>query len=107
MKKINHGEYEKYYVSGINDAIVDKLDFEKVQELLAIRGQKAQSACCEHPLSRKLICVFCGATFKKENAVVKNITGYVERTMRMRKSAADSGCQNQKFMKCLCGFTIS
>jgi site-specific DNA recombinase len=38
MKKINHGEYEKYYVSGINDAIVDKLDFEKVRELLAIRG---------------------------------------------------------------------
>ena len=66
MKKINHGEYEKYYVSGINDAIVDKLDFEKVQELLAIRGQKAQSTCCEHPLSRKLICGFCGATFKRK-----------------------------------------
>ena len=43
----------------------------------------------------------------KGNAVVKNITGCVERTMRMRKSAADSGCQNQKFMKRLCGFTIS
>lgn len=66
MKKINHGEYEKYYVSGINDAIVDKLDFEKVQELLAIWGQKAQSICCEHPLSRKLICGFCGATFKRK-----------------------------------------
>ena len=98
MKKINHGEYEKYYVSGINDAIVDKLDFEKVQELLAIRGQKAQSTCCEHPLSRKLICGFA-VQLLKGNAVVKNITGCVERTMRMRKSAADSGCQNQKFMK--------
>lgn len=63
MKKINHGEYEKYYVSGINDAIVDKLDFEKVQELLAIRGQKAQSTCCEHPLSRKLICGFLRCNF--------------------------------------------
>ena len=30
---------KKYLMfSGINDAIVDKLDFEKVRELLAIRG---------------------------------------------------------------------
>lgn len=62
MKKINHGEYEKYYVSGINDAIVDKLDFEKVQELLAIRGQKhnlhAVNIRCPESLSAFLRCNF-------------------------------------------------
>mgnify|MGYP000476587108 CR=1 FL=1 len=41
MKKINHGEYEKYYVSGINDAIVDKLDFEKVRGIAGDSGIKS------------------------------------------------------------------
>ena len=65
IKKRNYGEREKYYVSGVNKAIVDKETFCAVQKLLALRHR--DYVCGEYPLSKKLICDICGATYKRRS----------------------------------------
>ena len=62
MRKKNNGEKPQYYVTGINDLIVEETIFNVVQELLRSRNGKYID---NHLiLSKKIYCRKCGATYK-------------------------------------------
>ena len=65
IKKRNYGDKQKYYTNGVNKPIVDNETFYAVQKLLESRHR--DYICREYPLSKKLICNICGATYKRRN----------------------------------------
>lgn len=67
MEKTNHGEKQKYYVSGTNPPIIDRETFEIVQKLL--RERRVPYSNTNHFLSGKLYCAECGATFKYKKRI--------------------------------------
>ena len=76
----NKGQVSQYYVENSHTAIIEKEVFEKVQNLL-VQKRVAASERKTYPLSRKLVCTFCGATFKrKANATKSKATAWVCRT---------------------------
>ena len=65
MKKKNHGEKSQYYVTEVNDSIIEKATFETAQELLRSRNVKHFD---NHLiLSKRIYCQKCGATYKFKN----------------------------------------
>lgn len=65
MKKKNHGEKSQYYVTEVNDSIIEKAIFETAQELLRSRNVKHFD---NHLiLSKRIYCQKCGATYKFKN----------------------------------------
>ena len=61
-RKRNHGHRDQYYVEATHEAIVSMDTFDKVQELLALRGSKVNTKKQNYPLARKMTCGKCGAT---------------------------------------------
>ena len=65
IKRRNYGEKQKYYVIGVNQQIVDKETFYAVQKLLEFRHRDFETNV--YPLSKKVFCGKCGATYKRRN----------------------------------------
>lgn len=65
IKKRNYGEKQKYFVSGVNQQIVDKETFYAAQKLLKSRHRDFETNV--YPLSKKVFCGKCGATYKRRN----------------------------------------
>ena len=62
IKKRNYGEKQKYCVTGVNQQIVDKETFYAAQKLLESRHRDFETNV--YPLSKKVFCGKCGATYK-------------------------------------------
>lgn len=65
IKKRNYGEKQKYCVTGVNQQIVDKETFYTAQKLLESRHRDFETNV--YPLSKKVFCGKCGATYKHRN----------------------------------------
>ena len=65
IKKRNYGEKQKYCVTGVNQQIVDKETFYAAQKLLESRHRDFETNV--YPLSKKVFCGKCGATYKHRN----------------------------------------
>ena len=65
IKKRNYGEKQKYCVTGVNQQIVDKETFYAAQKLLKSRHRDFETNV--YPLSKKVFCGKCGATYKRRN----------------------------------------
>ena len=65
MKKKNYGEKSQYYVTEVNDSIIDKTVFDTAQELMKSRNVKRID---NHLiLSKRIYCEKCGKTYKFKN----------------------------------------
>ncbi len=62
VKKKNRGDLEQFYVENSHPAIISRETFDKVQDLLR-QKKPGHSAHTSRPLSEKIICGSCGATF--------------------------------------------
>ncbi len=65
MKKKNYGEKSQYYVTEVNDSIVEKTIFDTAQELL--KSRKGKHIDNHLILSKRIYCQKCGATYKFKN----------------------------------------
>ena len=63
VKKRNHGEETQYYVENTHPAIIDRRQFESVQELLQNKSGRAVKRTDWSPLTRRLVCGECGTLF--------------------------------------------
>ena len=63
VKKRNHGEETQYYVENTHPAIIDRRQFESVQELLQNKSGRAVKRTDWSPLTRRLVCGKCGTLF--------------------------------------------
>ena len=63
VKRLNKGEKMQYYVEGSHPAIISHEVFERAKELRRRKAQRAASERQEYPLTQKLVCGACGATF--------------------------------------------
>ncbi|MCM1530569.1 MAG: recombinase family protein [Alistipes sp.] len=62
MKKTNNGEKSQYYVTAVNDSIIEKTIFDAAQKLMKSRNGKHID---NHLiLSKRIYCKKCGATYK-------------------------------------------
>ncbi len=65
IKKKNNGEKPQYYVTEVNDSIIEKTIFDTAQELMKSRNGKYID---NHLiLSKRIYCKKCGATYKFKN----------------------------------------
>lgn len=60
----NRGEYPQYYYTGRHEPIISKDMFDKVQELINLRGENKKNESCGNILSKKIKCGECGTTFR-------------------------------------------
>ncbi len=65
MKKKNYGEKSQYYVTEVNDSIVEKTIFDTAQELM--RSRNGKHIDNHLILSKRIYCQKCGATYKFKN----------------------------------------
>ena len=61
VKQRNHGEKDQYYIENTHPAIVTREMFDKVQELLCRKAQRADIHREHSPLTRKIVCGHCGS----------------------------------------------
>ena len=61
----NHGEADQYYIENTHPAIITKVTFEKVQELLRQKSNRQKIPRQIYPLSRKVYCGQCGTPFAR------------------------------------------
>lgn len=59
----NHGERNRYYVENTHPPIISRTVFERVQRLREHRAQRKQYQRCTYPLTKRISCGNCGATF--------------------------------------------
>ena len=67
-KKVrNHGEREQYYATGTQEPIIEKADYEAVQELRKRRAETNHGGDANDadPMRAKLRCGVCGSSFRK------------------------------------------
>lgn len=62
----NHGEYDMYYVEGDHEPIIDRSDFEKVQQILESR-RIPRTSPQERVFSKKIFCGCCGGLYSFHN----------------------------------------
>lgn len=72
-KKPNKGELPQYYIENSHEAIIPMEDFERVQKLMQVKVDKfhpngVDSGGFRYPLSGKIKCGVCGATYKRKTA---------------------------------------
>lgn len=65
-KIVNRGQLEKVYVKNTHEPIIDRVQFELANILLDRRGKQVITTYGEYPLSRKLRCGDCGATYRRK-----------------------------------------
>ena len=63
---INHGEKPQYYVSGTNPAIINKADFDRVQQMLAALAPLGQYEKTQSALSGMMCCAECGCRLRRK-----------------------------------------
>ena len=69
FRKHNHGEQEQYYVENTHLPIIEREQFEKVQNLLQQKAKRKKPTRSQYPLTRKIICEKCGTPFiRRETA---------------------------------------
>ncbi len=61
----NKGQLPRYYAEGTHPAIIDRDTFDRVQELIQSRRPKSAGISGTYPLTRKMRCACCGATFMR------------------------------------------
>lgn len=61
--KPNEGEIPQYYVAESHPAIIDPVEWRKVQAEVARRTQNDHKAACASPFSGKILCGDCGAVY--------------------------------------------
>ena len=61
QRKINKGEYNKYFIEDFNQPIITRETFNAVQKLFQERYKVRAYKPGEHPLSRTVVCGFCGS----------------------------------------------
>jgi len=69
-RKKNHGELPQYYAENTHEAIIDKSEFDFVQELMKKRGNEKPWMCHEFnldPFRGKIICGVCGQRYWHES----------------------------------------
>lgn len=91
IEKINRGEKQKYYVSDANMAIIDRVTFSTVQNLLESRQGKYVDR--KKALSKKIICSKCGSTYKYRNCRGKSYWG----CRKHEKKASE--CENGRILE--------
>lgn len=74
-KIVNRGQLEKVYIKNTHEPIIDRLQFELANILLDRRGKLVVTTHGEYPLSKKLRCGDCGATYRRK--VTNGITYWV------------------------------
>lgn len=72
-RKINNGEKEKYYIKESHEGIISREDFERVNELIKIKGDRVQTEVTSNCFNKKLKCGVCGSTLCRK----KNRTGSI------------------------------
>ena len=79
FRKRNHGEQEQYYVENTHLPIIEREQFEKVQNLLQQKAKRKKPTRSQYSLTRKIICEKCGTPFiRRETA--KGLVTWVCRT---------------------------
>lgn len=87
IKKRNYGEKQKYFAIGVNQQIVDKETFYAAQMLLKSRHRDFEINA--YPLSKKVFCGKCEATFKHRNR--KSGAYWICRTHDVNASDCENG----------------
>lgn len=87
MKKKNYGEKSQYYVTEINDSIVEKTIFDTAQELM--RSRNGKHIDNHLILSKRIYCQKCGATYKFKNCNGKRY--WTCRTHDMKANLCENG----------------
>lgn len=73
-KKRNLGELRKYVVEDNHEAIIDLKTFNKVQEIIALRRNKAKSEYDSNDLFKGMIrCSLCGASYQRKKRYGYNL----------------------------------
>ncbi|MEA5038589.1 MAG: recombinase family protein [Clostridiaceae bacterium] len=80
----NRGQLEKVYIKNTHEPIIDRLQFELANILLDRRGKLVVTTHGEYPLSKKLRCGDCGATYRRK--VTNGITYWVCRRHNNNKN---------------------
>ncbi len=62
----NTGQLPQYYVKGTHEAIIPAIQFELVQLRLQEQRTHVSLECKEFPLSQKISCPNCGATYRRK-----------------------------------------
>ncbi len=73
VKKKNQGDLEQFYVEDCHPAIISVETFDKAQALLQQKKVK-HSKQMQFPLTRKIICDNCGATFYRQVSSSKRVS---------------------------------
>ena len=66
VRKNNHGELPQYYVESTHDAIIDKSEFDCIQEIMKERGIQKPWKCHQSDIDffrGKIVCKKCGRKF--------------------------------------------
>lgn len=66
VRKDNHGELPQYYVESTHDAIIDKSEFDCIQEIMKERGIQKPWKCHQSDIDffrGKIVCKKCGRKF--------------------------------------------
>ena len=63
----NRGELPQYYYTGCHEAVISKDVFDRVQELIRLRGENKRNESRGNILSKKIKCGECGTTFRMKN----------------------------------------
>ena len=72
-KKLNHGEYPKYYVENSNPPIISRETYEAAQQLQKSKTYKPNIYRVESSLHGKLRCPDCGHTFRIQTVKDKRV----------------------------------
>lgn len=77
-EKKDKGERDQYYVEHTHPAIITRDVFDRTQALLSSRACRKNCTQRAYPLTKKIICGHCGATFMRK----ETIKGYVSWSCR-------------------------
>ena len=91
-KKRNLGELRKYIVEDNHEAIIDRDTFNKVQEIIALRRNKAKGKYDSNDLFKGMIrCSICGASYQRKKRYGYNL--YDWRCWNYLYSPKDERCK--------------
>ena len=88
-RRRNEGEQEQYYVGNSHPAIIPREMFERTRKLMDARAGVINGGHAVYPLTKKMVCAKCGATFVRR----KSVSGQVKwACLTHTKNASD--CPN-------------
>ena len=87
----NRGELPQYYISDCHEPIIDRLTFDKAQEIM----RKRIEAIPVYPFTKKISCGICGHNFTRKVSFVKG-NKYVHWICRSKKNSGIT-CESVNF----------